>query len=128
MNKEYKHESIYLTELILERGYKNIAEVGVFEGKLTRKLLSMEGKNVIQEYVAVDPWLVVGKDYGSSWSKYEQSRWDEMYFKVCKFIPYFPQLRVIRMTSQKATKLFWKDYFDLVYIDGDHMLWLMGNR
>ncbi|MHA2055621.1 MAG: class I SAM-dependent methyltransferase [Candidatus Hodarchaeales archaeon] len=120
MNKEYEHESIFLTELILERKYKNIAEIGVFQGKLVRALLSMEGKDIIQKYIAVDPWLIVNESYGSSWSKYPQERWDEMYFKVCKFIPYFPQLSVIRMVSEKAAKLFWKGYFDLVYIDGDH--------
>jgi predicted O-methyltransferase YrrM len=33
---------------------------------------------------------------------------------------YFPQLRVVKMTSEQASTMFPDGYFDMVFIDGDH--------
>jgi predicted O-methyltransferase YrrM len=50
----------------------------------------------------------------------DQARWDEYYQGVCKYMPWFKQLRVYRMSSDVAAPMFKDGYFDMVYLDGDH--------
>jgi hypothetical protein len=51
---------------------------------------------------------------------WEPERWDELYRDACGFSIKWPQIKVFRLTSVEAAKLFPDKSLDLVYIDGDH--------
>jgi hypothetical protein len=114
-----KDHYLILIDLITKLKYNKIAEIGVFQGDLSYRVLDSYASHVIQEYYAIDPWLAL-KDHDYQWRGKTQEDWDKVYLKVCKWMPYFSPLRVIRASSEAASKLFWKNYFDLVYIDGLH--------
>ena len=115
-----------LVELIKERNIKKIAEIGVFEARNARFILRNCG-DVIEEYWGVDKynttWVMGGRTY--THPKQTDEKWHEMYKRACKYMPYFPQFRILRMDSEEAVALFPKEsflggYFDFVYIDADH--------
>lgn len=109
-----------LIDIIMENKCEKVAEIGIWKGSTTRNVLSSPAKEVVKEYWAIDQWDKYYPGYDRHVSGWDQETWDSLYFKTCKLLPYFPQLKVIKMTSVKAAKLFWKGYFDLVYIDSNH--------
>ncbi len=109
-----------LDRLIREKNLKVIAEVGIEHGKLLRHLLKSPSSEVIEEYWAVDPWKPVGLKYGPKLGYRTGQEWFDIYKTVCGYMRWFKQLRVLKMPSVEAAKLFPEKYFDLVYIDGDH--------
>jgi len=113
------HQSKVLAELIFENNVEKLIEIGVWKGTTTKKVLKKKLPS-LKEYWAVDPWLRMGPDYGRMHTRTPQENWDGLYFKLCSFMYYFPQLRVLRLTSAEAAKIFPKHYFDLVFIDADH--------
>jgi predicted O-methyltransferase YrrM len=112
-----KHTAV-MTDIITESKSKKVAEIGIWKGSSTRKVLKACGEG-IDEYWAIDQWAVLGQGYGRM-AKRTIENWDEMYYYACNLMTWFPQLRVIRMESTKAATLFKDGYFDLVYIDADH--------
>jgi len=119
------HSNI-LVELVKEKNIKKMAEIGVFKGKTTRIILRNCG-DILEEYWGVDKynteWIMEGKTY--TFPKQTAEKWYEMYKGVCKYMPFFPQLKLLKMDSAEAVELFPKKffpdgYFDFVYIDADH--------
>jgi hypothetical protein len=117
-NKESKTSAVI--GLIKEIQAERVAEIGVWRGGMCREILRNEEiQSFVKEYWAVDIW-----DKGNSRKTYED--WHSMYLNVCKYLPFFPQLKVLRISSIEASKLFInrhlkeKRYFDLVFIDADH--------
>ena len=115
-----------ITNLILENGYEIIVELGVWKGQTTKRILKSPAAKYIKEYWAVDPYEPVGRGHGKL-SKISASAeaieiWEGIYTYATRLMLYFPQLRVIRMTSEKLSELFYqvKRQVDLVYIDADH--------
>lgn len=114
MIKANVHSDV-LVHLITENNYKKIAEVGIYTSSTTKKILKTT-YSIIDEYWAIDRWL--------AWSavrKKKQDEWDSFYFYACRLMRYYPKLHVVRLDSIEASKLFPKFYFDLVYIDADHL-------
>ena len=113
-----KSSSRILVDIIKSLNKKElvIAEIGIWKGRTTKGVLK-NCKDTISQYWAVDFWKC-------SDSRYYRSRppefWQELYFRVCKLMYWFPQLCVVRMDSLTAAKLFPERYFDLVFIDADH--------
>ena len=110
-----KHHGDILLDLIRERSIKIMAEVGVYRSKLTKFLLKNSDKG-IDEYWAIDPW-----DPRNHQFTVDNLFWSNAYKKTLNLMPWFLQLKVIRMTSVSASKLFPNSYFDLVFIDGNHL-------
>lgn len=111
MKRKQGHD---LIDLI--RGYKGIykvAEIGVWKSHTVRRVLKA-CEDILSEYWAIDPWQL----YESK--SLTIDKWDLLYFHSCRLMRWFPQLRVVRMTSLDAAKLFPKEYFDLIFIDADH--------
>jgi len=105
-----------LIDLIQKEQIKIFAEIGISCGKNLKKILRSESTKIIEEYWAVDPWhpvpppgpppLFVDRFF--------------LYEEMCQAMVHFKQLRVLRMFSVVAAKLFPNGYFNMVYIDADH--------
>jgi hypothetical protein len=99
---------------------QKVAEIGVFNGNMCRKALKHVHK-LISEYWAIDHWTYIQDGYKHiGGGIYTEEEWDAKYMYVCGLMQFFPKLRVVRASSVEATKLFPKEYFDLVFIDADH--------
>jgi len=115
-----------LIKLIKEVQAEYVVEVGVSRGRTTRAVLRSDCSDIIKEYWAVDPWSTVySRDSGRRGKK--QAFFDKQAWNVYKYMCFFPQLKIIRMPSVEASKLFWhykryvaETYLDLVFIDAEH--------
>lgn len=96
-------------------GIQSICEIGVFESQNFRRLLAGHPKII----VGIDSWTRDG-NIGHNDSDYTQERMDAQceYFKTLML--QFPSVRLYREYSYEAVKHFPDEYFDLIYIDGDH--------
>ena len=108
-----------LIKFINDNNMEIIAEVGVEKGGQTRYLLKLCPD--IKEYWAIDQWIVVSDlVHGKNALERNKLDWFNLYQKVCQLMIHFKQLRVLRMTSLEASKVFPDKYFDFVYIDAEH--------
>jgi hypothetical protein len=108
--------SIIISDLIKENDFKIFAEIGVWKGGTTKRILR---KTALREYWGIDPWLTM--PYGSKVQrKREQWQWDGYHMYCCGLMIYFPQLRILRTTSEQAVSMFPDGYFDMIYIDARH--------
>ena len=98
---------------------RKIAEIGVFKARTIKRVLRA-CHDVIDEYWGVDPWHYLGKQYGGKMGNASQEDWDKIYAQVSNLYFYFPKLKLLRMSSEKAAEFFVNEYFDLIFIDGDH--------
>ena len=114
--KELDHWKV-IASYILQHKVHRFIEIGVYEGATLAQILRSPAGQVVQEYYAIDSWTM-----HPEWLKRikTQEAWDEIYTKTCKFIPEFPQLRLIKEASPKAASIFPDGFFDFVYIDAAH--------
>lgn len=121
--KVEKDEDVIIN-LILENGFKTVAEIGVWEGWMTGRVLNNpDASKLIKGYWAMDKWDVLegaARTEWRDWANITREQWTEKYKKVCMLMRYFPALHVVRLPSVEAAKLFWPGFFDLVYIDACH--------
>jgi len=120
----------WFKNFIIQERPKTIAEIGIFRAKLTLKVLKSEASKFIDNYWAIDPWRLYSEFsdvYEKKW--WPQERWDQLHNSLCEYYPWFPALRVMRLTSLEAAAIFKKaDYkFDLVFIDDDHVYGAVKN-
>jgi len=95
---------------------QRVAEIGVWKGHTTKRVLK-SCNDIISQYWAVDFWQYSERrKYRSRTPEF----WDELYFRVCRLMRWFPQLHVLRMDSLTAASLFSDRYFDLIFIDAEH--------
>jgi len=114
-NKIIGH-SIIISNLIKENDFKVFAEIGVWKGGTTKRILR---KTLLREYWGVDPWLTM--PYGSRVQRNrKQWQWDSYHADCCKLMVYFPQFRILRTTSEIAASIFPANYFDMIYVDARH--------
>jgi hypothetical protein len=87
-------------------------EIGVKEGKNAVEIV-----NVVNELYLVDPYLPY-KDIQSIVTQKDQ----DIYKKemLDRIAPYKDKVKFYQTTSEEASKMFDNEYFDYVYIDGDH--------
>lgn len=106
---------------------ERVAEVGIFGGNLTKRVL--QNCSSIREYYAVDPWKVYIESYDRPPHAREcqQEFWDELYQKVVDIQKLFPDKLIIkRMESIQCARLLAhtmtvdEKKFDAVYIDAIH--------
>jgi len=90
---------------------EKICEIGVQEGVNFNLMIEHNPK----EAIAIDPWI----DDGII-SLYNQEMLDGQYEKMEKLSRENSAVRVIRDYSYNVVQTFPDDYFDFVYIDGDH--------
>jgi len=117
----------FLYNIIHERKIKIIAEIGLWKGHLAMEILNSSCKHIVEQYWGFDPWMPVPhlKLSDSRLSRYDpdgsKGEWERLHFRSTRHMIDHPQLRVIRMASLEAAKMFGnKKYFDLVFIDASH--------
>lgn len=105
-----------LADLINANDYRIVGEIGVGHGRTSKKILKK--CSGVKTYWAVDRWIHYIS--GDRYKRYSDDDWELMYTNVCNLTKWFPSLRVLRMESVKAARLFPSNYFDLLFIDADH--------
>jgi hypothetical protein len=97
---------------------KIIAEIGIHACGFCDQLLGLV--DIMDEYYMIDPWPHGYKCGSCGGEKMTPEKWDNYHALAVKRTIGNPVLKVIRMTSVEASKLFADNYFDLVFIDADH--------
>mgnify|MGYP006297919805 CR=1 FL=1 len=95
------------------------AEIGVWRGDLSKKIL----KKSPSFLHLIDPWVfmpeftdtVYGKRNGNS-----QDLMDRIYQEVCQEFNGIEGVQIHRKSSLEAVRSFEDEYFDWVYLDGNH--------
>lgn len=94
------------------------AEIGVCEGKFAYHVLFRQNPSKLY---LIDPWQYgIQKDLEPDVTPEKQKGRDEQYENVCACFAPFPNVTVIRQKSEDAVSQFENEYFDYVYIDGEH--------
>ena len=68
----------------------------------------------------IDPWPHGYKCGSCGGEKFTNDMWDKYHLLACSRMVQDKSLRVLRLRSIEASKLFPDNYFNLVYIDADH--------
>lgn len=107
-----------LRNLIEKHNVKKFAEIGVWKSHTVDIILSKQ--HCLEEYWAVDPWLKLTDPAYGHYHTRIQKEWDKLHLECCKKMLIFPTLRVLRAAHEKTSRIFPKQYFDLVFLDADH--------
>ena len=103
-----------LINLINEKNFKTIAEIGVFKGQNCREILK-HCKN-ITSFWGVDKFEAIN-DPNFKMGRITQEQWDQIYLRVAWDMYFFKQFKIIKGKSLDVAKFFRKPFFDFVYID-----------
>lgn len=99
INKNILCRPQLIVDLIIQNGYKNIAEVGVLHGWNAENIL----KHLKMKDYQLDKFYLIDNEIHKGLRKFEQ-----------------PEVEFLHMTSKKAAGLIDDKSLDLVYIDADH--------
>jgi hypothetical protein len=108
-----------LPKLFADLGYRVGAEIGVFRGNFSARLLAA---NQGLSLVCVDPWAPF-PDYGD----YTRPELFEDAFRETMRVLAPFNATILRATSTKAAESITDHSLDFVYIDGNHSLWHVIN-
>jgi hypothetical protein len=87
-------------------------EVGVLNGDYSEKIYNYYRKKFDFEFYLVDPW--------KSFSDYDQKMLDQCYKNVLNKFKNIKKVKILKQTSEQASKKFANESLDFVYIDGNH--------
>jgi len=108
---------------ILDKKYRDVAEVGVFTGTLTKRIVSNKN-SLIENYYCIDPWKPYIEEYDRvpREEEYSQSWWDGIAEKVYAIQNDYPIIKIVRLNSLSAGLYFRNNAMslDAVYIDAVH--------
>jgi hypothetical protein len=94
------------------------AEIGVCYGVFAYHVLLK--RNPSKLYL-IDPWEYgLQADMELNPTAEKQSVKDAQYYAVCDYFSPYDCVEIIRLKSEDAVSLFENDYFNYVYIDGEH--------
>jgi hypothetical protein len=106
----------YVTSLIHEGAVG--VEIGVWLGSFAYHVLLQKHPS---ELYLIDPWEYgLQKDMEINPTPAKQRQRDALYEQVCQYFAPYENVEIIRQKSEDAVSLFPDDYFDYVYIDGEH--------
>lgn len=94
-------------------------EVGVFYGLNFITFEKIFGKHKDTEMVAIDPWLIY-EDYPEYKDKNMESIYDTAIDNMKINDVDMNKVKIIREFSHKAASQLQDEYFDMIYIDGNH--------
>lgn len=94
------------------------AEVGVFKGELSKRILDITKP---KKLVLIDAWSTdVMKDNSDVQNSFTQENFDEVYSNVLTKFAKYDHVEIIRRNSIDGMKQFPDSYFDWIYIDASH--------
>lgn len=93
-----------------------MAEIGVHRGFNAKNLLN---KYTNLELYLIDPYKEY--DYNDPhFIRHNQNKWDVLFHEITKTFENDNRVTILRKTSVEASNLFQDEYFDIVFIDGNH--------
>ena len=98
------HSSV-LPVVIVNNNIKKFAEIGVWKSHFMRSVLRSKASLILKEYWAIDRWDLLGREHGHMGIRSKED-WDSLYLKACRYMPHFPQLKVVKMESKDASNIF----------------------
>ncbi len=107
-------------DLLLKKLPKNAicAEVGVYKGKLSERILKITNP---KKLVLIDAWSIkMMRDNSDVQNSFTQNDFDLLYSNVLKKFSNNDNIEIIRQNSKDALETFPDEYFDWIYIDASH--------
>ena len=98
--------------------YPSVAEVGVYRGDMSRRVLYRQNLHLLM----IDPWGDVIEDSYKSdpLSNHSKKEWEEIKSLALKQVGWAKnRVRVYQGTSEGAAE-YYDEKFDVVFLDGDH--------
>jgi len=109
-------ELISSRNLVMGKKKLTGAEVGVFKGSYSSQIINhFKSKKLLLEFYLIDPWKI-DNDY----NEYGSQNLEIAYELVKKKFLENRNVKIMRTSSSKASKEFSDNYFDFIYIDGNH--------
>ena len=99
---------------ILNNRKLKIAEIGVFRGDFSAVMLE-KFKFFEVELTLIDPYIA-----NSEFIDYSQDLLDKAYNFCCNRFKKFSNVKIIKDSSENSVKNFEDNYFDFIYLDGNH--------
>jgi len=109
-----------LVYLINKFNLKNIAEIGVYGGNLTKKVMK---DYKLDTYYCIDPWMPYSQFFGkenSSLKERTQKFWDGLYNRIINLQKIYPSIKILQMTSVEGADQIKDGSLDAAYIDAMH--------
>ena len=94
-----------------------VAEVGVWRGEFSREILDL---CCPEKLYLIDCWQTQDPEVYNDHKNIKQQEFDVVCEQVTKEFTRFPGVEVLRKFSHEAAPMFEDEYFDWVYIDGNH--------
>lgn len=118
MKSERKNVKIKIRKCILESVPKNgiCAEVGVWKGVFAEKILKQEPKKLY----LIDPYVLIKGDIPRERECKTQRGMDDFFVDLKEYFSQYDNIEWVREYSWYAAELFPNEYFDWIYLDGDH--------
>jgi hypothetical protein len=115
-----RHALALLSEVIEPiGGVDYFAEIGVWKGHFCRQMLRTKPNLFRKTYFGIDQWKSLDRRHGHM-SKLNEDNWNELYYRSCLDMRYWPKLSILRLSSEEASKIFPDGFFDVVFIDASH--------
>ncbi len=115
--KHYEHYARYLMDLIVENKFKKFVEIGLWQCVMMKKILKIGLDDYVDEYWGIDNFNHNESGYHRKLTK---KIWNGAYFKACSYMTFYSSVKILRMKSSDASKLFRKGDLDMVFIDASH--------
>jgi len=118
MADEHKKHQYIVEDIIKENGFKIVLEIGVYKATMADHV-STACKD-ISEYWAIDQWDVLSEKHHKL-ADITKENWDALYLRACQLSLKHKPLKIMRLKSVEAAKLFPEHYFDFIFIDASHL-------